>query len=126
MPYDITVERSFHATHALRLPDGSLEPVHPHDWPVRLTVAADTLDGMQCVMDFHRLEAALDAVLAALNQTHLNDVPPFDTPAWNPSAERVAEHIATRVASSIPAPARVVSCQIGEAPGCYATFIPAW
>ncbi|MEM9296147.1 MAG: 6-pyruvoyl tetrahydropterin synthase family protein [Planctomycetota bacterium] len=124
MPYEITIERSFHATHALRLPDGSLEPVHAHDWPVRLTVAADALDAMQCVMDFHDLEPALDAVLATLDGKHLNDVPPFDTPAWNPSAERVAEHVATQVGKSIPAPARLIACQVGEAPGCYATYRP--
>lgn len=124
MPFHITIERTFHATHALRLPDGSLEPVHPHDWPVHLTVAADTLDAMQCVMDFHDLERALDAALAPLHNTHLNDVPPFDTPAWNPSAERVAEHIAKTVIPSLPPNARLIACRIGEAPGCFATYLP--
>jgi 6-pyruvoyltetrahydropterin/6-carboxytetrahydropterin synthase len=129
MPYAITISRSFHATHALRLPDGSLEPVHAHDWPVRVTVAADTLDAMQCVMDFHALEAALDAVLAALEGTHLNDVAPFadpppDASAWNPSAERVAEHLARAVAPAVPEPARLTACEVGEAPGCFATYTP--
>ena len=58
--YEITVERTFAAAHAIRLPDGALEPMHGHNWRVRATVAAERLDGIETVMDFHDLQALLD------------------------------------------------------------------
>ncbi len=44
--HEITVSRQFTAAHALRLADGTREPVHEHDWDVRVTVAADELDAI--------------------------------------------------------------------------------
>jgi 6-pyruvoyltetrahydropterin/6-carboxytetrahydropterin synthase len=37
MPFDITATRTFSAAHQLRLYDGSLEPLHGHNWVVRVT-----------------------------------------------------------------------------------------
>lgn len=121
MRYQITIEKVFAASHALRLPDGSLEPVHGHNWPVRVTVAADQLDAMDCVMDFHELERVVDGIIAPFHSRHLNDVPPFSE-GTNPSAERVAEHIGTAVAAALPAGVVVVEASVGEAPGCTAIY----
>lgn len=125
--YDITVERAFSATHALKLPDGSIEPTHGHDWPVWVTVTATRLDDMQAVMDFHELEAAVDAVLQPWRGKHLNDVEPFIDGTVNPSAERVAWWIALQTQHRLgDTPHRWVSAAtVGEAPGCRATYRPA-
>ena len=120
--YEITIDRSFAASHALRLPDDTLEPVHGHDWPVTVTVAADRLDAMQTVMDFHELEPLVDAAIKPWHNRHLNDCPPFDTGEINPSAERVAEHIARHVAAGLPEHVTLTSVTVGEAPGCKATY----
>jgi len=119
--YQITIEKAFAATHALRLPDGTLEPVHGHDWPVRVTVASDKLDAMDCVMDFHELERIVAGILEPFGGRHLNDVPPFSK-GVNPSAERVAEHIGATVAAALPDGVTLVEARVGEAPGCTAVY----
>src|SRR6266581_1542190 len=77
MPFDITATRHFSAAHQLRLYDGTPEPLHGHNWVVRVTVSAEKLDAIGVVMDFHELERLLDAIIKPMHNTHLNDLPPF-------------------------------------------------
>ena len=120
MPYQIRVDRWFAASHQLRLPDDALEPRHGHGWSVSVVVESDQLDAMDCVMDFHELQRQIDRVLSGWDRQHLNDVEPFRS-GTNPSAERVAESIARGLA--VPAPARLVRVDVGEASGCVASWI---
>ena len=122
--YDITVHRVFAAAHAIRLYDGSREPLHGHNWTVDVTVAADGLDDIEVVMDFHALERSLDLVLGRADNRSLNDVEPFAGGRVNPTAERVAWWIGTEMAPGLPAGARLRSVRVGEAPGCTATYRP--
>src|SRR5205809_5712146 len=92
MPFQITTTRHFSAAHQLRLYDGSLEPLHGHNWKVRITVAAAALDSIGVVMDFHELERLVEDVIGKMHNRHLNDLPEFSR--LNPSAENVALHIA--------------------------------
>lgn len=113
MTYEISVKAEFSASHQLRLYDGSLEPLHGHNWTVIVAVAADQLDAIGVVMDFHMLERRLGQVVNGFHNRHLNDVIPFVK--VNPSAERVAEYIAT----SLELPERVwlQSVEVWETPG---------
>ncbi len=120
--YQLHVERHFNATHALRLPDGVIEPVHGHDWRITAVVAAPGLDDCGLVVDFHELERLLDGVCKTLHQKHLNDLTPFAE--HNPSAERVAQHIADTLAPHLTGRAALVSVTVTEAPGCAATYLP--
>lgn len=122
--FEIRIERAFTASHALRLPDGSMEDVHRHDWPVVVAVGSDGLDEMACVMDFHELERIVDGVLTPFEQAHLNDVEPFADGEVNPSAERVAQHIGQAVARYLPDGVGLLDVSVGEAPGCTAVFRP--
>jgi 6-pyruvoyl-tetrahydropterin synthase len=126
--YEISVARVFAAAHAIRLPDGSLEPVHGHNWSVLVTVGSSRLDGIETVMDFHDLEQALDTALAKANNRHLNEVPPFVGPdgrlAVNPTAERVAWWIGQEIAAVLPRRVKLISVAVGEAPGCTAVYRP--
>lgn len=122
--FEITVHRGFTATHAIRLPDGSREPVNGHDWEVRVTVACRSLDRMQAVMDFHELETIVDGVIAPWRDRHLDDVPPFNDGKINSTAERVAWWIGREVAKRIRPEAWVSSVAVTEAPGCIATYRP--
>lgn len=119
MPFSIRIDRSFAATHALRLPDGSFEPTHGHGWSVGVVVSATTLDSMDCVMDFHELERQLDAILKPWDRRHLNDVEPYKS-GVNPSAERVAECIGKAIV--LPAHVRLERVEVGEATGCTAIY----
>lgn len=100
MKFAITTTRHFAAAHQLRLYDGSLEPLHGHNWRVRVTVAAEQLDAIGVVMDFHELERLVDAIITPWHNRHLNEVSAFavDAGRLNPSAENVALHIARSLA----------------------------
>jgi 6-pyruvoyltetrahydropterin/6-carboxytetrahydropterin synthase len=123
MPFQISTTREFAAAHALRLYDGSLEPVHGHNWRVRVTVAAPALDPIGVVMDFHDLERLLDALLTPLHNRHLNEVPPF-AGGLNPSAENVALHVGRSIAPNLPAPVRLTAVEVWETSSNRATYIP--
>ena len=88
MPFEITTTREFSAAHQLALYDGSLEPLHGHNWRVKVSVGAEKLDAIGVVMDFHELERLVDAIIAPMHNRHLNDLPAFAS--LNPSAENVA------------------------------------
>ena len=109
--FEISTTRSFSAAHALRLYDGSLEPVHGHNWRVKVTVSSQRLDAIGVVMDFHELERLVDAILAPLHNRHLNDVPPF-TRELNPSAENVALHVGRSL--RLPDGVRLVGVEVWE------------
>ena len=121
--FSIRTVRTFAAAHQLRLPGGSLEPLHGHNWKVAVTVASDRLDALGCVMDFHELERVVDAVVGPLHNRHLNDVPPFDR-ELNPSAENVAVHVARSVGPGLPAGVRLVKVRVWETAGNSAQFRP--
>lgn len=125
--YEATVEHTFCASHALKIPGGGLEPMHGHNWKVEVTVAARGLDGMDTVMDFHELELLLEKVTGPWNNRCLNEVEPFfsdDKLEVNPSAERVAERIAQFFARKLPEDVWVAAVTVSEAPGCRATYRP--
>jgi 6-pyruvoyltetrahydropterin/6-carboxytetrahydropterin synthase len=111
MAFEITTTRSFSAAHALRLYDESLEPVHGHNWRVKVTVEAAKLDAIGVVMDFHDLERLVDAVVTSFHNRHLNEVPPFAR-ELNPSAENVALHVGRSV--RLPNGVALVSVEVWE------------
>jgi 6-pyruvoyltetrahydropterin/6-carboxytetrahydropterin synthase len=120
MPFEITTTRHFAAAHQLVLYDGSLEPLHGHNWVVKITVAAAQLDAIGTVMDFHDLERRSDAVVAPMHNRHLNELEPFKK--LNPSAENVAFHIAN--ALELPKSVRLLSVEVWETPENSAVYRP--
>jgi 6-pyruvoyltetrahydropterin/6-carboxytetrahydropterin synthase len=118
--YELRIERDFTAGHALKLYDGTMEPMHEHVWRVLVHVQAAELDAMEVVMDFHALETIVGDVLRPLDGTRLNDVEAFA--AVNPSAERVAEHIYKAIAPRLPEYVNLTCVTVTEAPGCRASF----
>lgn len=120
MPFAITITRDFSASHQLRLYDGTLEPLHGHNWHVRVTVGAARLDSMGVVMDFHELQRLLDVIVKPMQNAHLNDLGAFAK--QNPSAENVAAHIAS--ALELPQGVSLEEVQAWETPDCRAIFRP--
>jgi 6-pyruvoyltetrahydropterin/6-carboxytetrahydropterin synthase len=122
MPFEISTTRTFSAAHALRLYDGSLEPIHGHNWRVRVTVTSAELDSIGIVMDFHELERLVDAVIAPWHNRHLNECLPFSQ-GLNPSAENVALHIGRSLAS-LALPVRLIRVEVWETDANSATYLP--
>jgi len=123
MPFEITTTRRFSAAHQLRFYDGSLEPLHGHNWRVKVTVGSAGVDSIGVVMDFHELERLVDAVLAPLHNRHLNEVPPF--PSVNPSAENVAMHVGKSLGKAVlPAGVVLLSAEVWETDDNSAVYRP--
>jgi 6-pyruvoyltetrahydropterin/6-carboxytetrahydropterin synthase len=120
MPYTITATLRFRASHQLRLYDGSLEPLHEHDWAVKVTVGRDALDSIGVVMDFHELERLMEEILGPMREQSLNDLAIFST--LNPSAENVAVHIGR--ALILPADVTLECVEVWETPENSAVFRP--
>lgn len=117
--YRLQVERVVSAAHAIVI-NGAREPVHGHDWRVRVQVEGPRLDDEGLLCDFHALEQRLDAVLSPFNNRSLNDVQPFD--AVNPTAERFAQHVAEAMWPAVGAVVHRIEAAVTEAPGCEAFF----
>ncbi|HUB27577.1 MAG TPA: 6-carboxytetrahydropterin synthase [Tepidisphaeraceae bacterium] len=115
----IHIRVRFSASHQLRMYDGSVEPLHEHEWRVKVTVSG-ALDSIGVVMDFHELEKRLEDIIGPMRGRSLNELPPFAS--RNPSAENVAAWIATSV--SVPETARVASVEVWETPENSAQFVP--
>lgn len=117
--YTVRVERTICAAHALEIA-GKRETLHGHNWRVEVALGGTSLDGDGLLVDFHAMEHHLDAVLAPFANRSFNDVAPFDR--INPSAELIAQFIATSMGHRVPRGVRVLSATVTEAPGCAATY----
>ena len=93
--FEVSVEYSFAAGHALRGYKGKCENVHGHNYKVRVTVGGEKLNSIGLLIDFSDLRAAVRALAERFDHQFLNDVEPF-TKA-NPSAENLACYLGTEL-----------------------------
>src|SRR3954470_20450709 len=98
--FEITIEETFAAGHALRNYRGKCENVHGHNYRCQVTVQGDQLDEIGLLVDFVELKKSVHSVLDRLDHTWLNDFPPFDV--LNPSAENIAKYIYDEVTVQMP------------------------
>lgn len=123
--YEITVEDEFCAAHAIVI-RGEREPLHGHNWRVRVTLSGPELDADGLLLDFHALERIVRQTIDPFRDRNLNETAPFDR--TNPTAEQVARHIAESVGRAVcplvPAGVRVASVWVTEARGCSVVYRP--
>jgi 6-pyruvoyltetrahydropterin/6-carboxytetrahydropterin synthase len=93
--FEISVEYTFAAGHALRNYKGKCEHVHGHNYKVRVTVAGDKLNAAGLLMDFVDLRVEIKRLVEKLDHRFLNEIPPFDQ--LNPSAENLAKYICDEI-----------------------------
>jgi len=93
--YEISVDYSFAAGHALRNYKGKCENVHGHNYRVRVTLAGEKLNADGLLMDFVELRGEIKGLVEKLDHHFLNDIPPFDR--LNPSAENLAKYICDEI-----------------------------
>lgn len=123
--FEIYVEGSFSAGHALRGYKGKCENPHGHNYKVRLTLEGRLLDDTGLLCDFVVLKQSMREIMATLDHKYLNDQAPFDT--LNPSAENIAkyffEQTAHRFAADGEGP-RLASVTVWETDNTAATYRP--
>ncbi len=89
--FEICVEHTFAAGHALRNYHGKCENVHGHNYRVQVGIEGPKLDANGLLHDFADLKRRLRAASEYLDHQFINDLKPFDQ--INPSAENIAKFI---------------------------------
>ena len=125
--FEVTVEKTFAAGHALRGYRGKCENLHGHNYRVRLTLRGRQLDSIGLLYDFVHLKGMLTEISERLDHQFMNDVPPFDV--LNPSAENLAQYFyqetERRLADQRPENGvRVASVTVWETDTTTATYTP--
>src|SRR5215475_5940544 len=76
--FEVTIEETFAAGHALRNYRGKCENVHGHNYRCQVTVEGQQLDSIGLLVDFVELKRVVHSVLDRMDHQWLNDYPPFD------------------------------------------------
>jgi len=123
--FEVSVEETFAAGHALRGYRGKCENVHGHNYKVQVTIRGDRLDSIGLLVDFVEIKRLLHAAIERLDHQFLNDVPPFDV--QNPSAENMAKYFHDQVSqglagAGLTVPVEVAQVKIWETDTSTATY----
>jgi len=125
--FELRVEHSFPAGHALRGHPGKCANPHGHNYRVQIAVAGPRLDSIGLLMDFADLKRALREVCERMDHAYLNDLPAFET--VNPSAENVAKYIYDEVSLLLAEPLgkagfRLIEAVVQETDTAWAMYRP--
>ena len=122
--FEVTIEQTFAAGHALRNYHGKCENVHGHNYRCEVTVEGEQLDHVGLLVDFVLLKKVVQSVIDRMDHQWLNDFPPFDV--LNPSAENIAKFIYDEVNKGSPTDpgVRLGSVKLWETDTSYATYRP--
>jgi 6-pyruvoyltetrahydropterin/6-carboxytetrahydropterin synthase len=120
--YEVTVEDTFAAGHALRGYKGKCENVHGHNYRVQVTVQGAELDSTGLLVDFVELKRVMRDVIARLDHQFINDLEPFTV--INPSAENMAKYFYDHIAGSLrpETPLRISQVKLWETDTSSATY----
>ena len=122
--FEVTIEETFAAGHALRNYRGKCENVHGHNYRAEVTLEGAELDAIGLLVDFVELKRVVHAVLDRMDHQWLNDFPPFDT--LNPSAENMARYIYDEVSAALMTKegVRVACVRLWETDTASAAYFP--
>ena len=88
--FQVSVEETFSAGHALRGYKGKCENVHGHNYRVQITLEGPELDNIGLLVDFTHVKQVMRELIKRLDHQFINDLEPFTT--VNPSAENMAKY----------------------------------
>jgi 6-pyruvoyltetrahydropterin/6-carboxytetrahydropterin synthase len=123
--FEISVEESFSAGHALRGYKGKCENPHGHNYKIRVTLEGDRLDGIGLLCDFAQVRRVIREVMNGLDHQFLNEIEPFKQ--INPSAENIAKYFYEAAARQLEGEAngaRLASVTVWETDETTATYRP--
>ncbi len=123
--FEVSVEETFAAGHALRNYHGKCENVHGHNYRVRVVIEGEQLDAAGLLVDFVELKRIMRGIIERLDHTFLNDIPPFTE--LNPSAENMARYFYQEMGKGLGGgsrtnPVRVAEVKIWETDTATATY----
>ncbi len=122
--FEVSVEETFAAGHALRNYRGKCENQHGHNYRVQVTFSGPELDDTGLLVDFVAIKKLMQTVVDKLDHQYLNDVAPFDV--LNPSAENMAKYFYDEISGGLEhsTPAKLGQVKIWETDTSSATYRP--
>lgn len=122
--FEVSVEYSFAAGHALRGYRGKCENVHGHNYKLQVSVAGENLNSIGLLMDFAELQSSIKKLADRLDHRFLNELPPFDQ--LNPSAENIAKYFCDGLQPLVQAQGlQMQAVTVWETDSTSATFRPS-
>jgi 6-pyruvoyltetrahydropterin/6-carboxytetrahydropterin synthase len=115
--YELMVEDTFDAAHALRGYNGPCENLHGHTWKVQVFLGGETLNKLGLLEDFKVIKKTLKAILAEFDHGYLNELKVFKD--QNPSSENLARIIYKKLKSKIATTSKVT---VFESPSTSASY----
>jgi 6-pyruvoyltetrahydropterin/6-carboxytetrahydropterin synthase len=121
--FEVSVEQTFAAGHALRNYHGKCENVHGHNYRVQVTIQGPQLDAIGLLVDFVEVKRLMKEVVDRLDHQFINDLAPFDE--INPSAENMARYFYDEISRGLgDGPVRLGEVKIWETDTASATYRP--
>jgi len=122
--FEVSVEETFAAGHALRNYRGKCENPHGHNYRVQVTFTGPALDDAGLLVDFVAVKKLMQTVVDRLDHRYLNDLAPFDE--INPSAENMAKYFYDQISGGLPAgtPVTLGQVRVWETDTASATYRP--
>ena len=122
--FEVSVEDTFAAGHALRNYKGKCENVHGHNYRVQVTFRGPELDSIGLLVDFVAVKKLMQTVVDRLDHQFLNDMAPFDV--LNPSAENMAKYFYDEISGGLEqsTPVKLGEVRIWETDTTCATYRP--
>ncbi len=121
--FQVSVDETFSAGHALRGYHGKCENPHGHNYKVRIIVQGPSLDSTGLLYDFTHLKRVIRGIIEGVDHKYLNDQAPFDL--INPSAENLAKYFydeTSRQMQQAPEGARLDRVTVWETDTTSATY----
>jgi 6-pyruvoyltetrahydropterin/6-carboxytetrahydropterin synthase len=119
--FEICVEHTFAAGHALRNYHGKCENVHGHNYRVQVAIEGSQLDETGLLYDFADLKRRLRSTTEYLDHQFINDLKPFDE--INPSAENIAKFIYDEIQKDLKQ-AAISYVKVWETDSSFAIYRP--
>lgn len=120
--FELKIVTDFAAAHRLAMVTDKCENLHGHNWQVEVCVAGNSLNSAGVLIDFGQLKAHVRDIVGELDHKFLNELEYFE---GNPSSERIAVHIADRLAGWLAGTGiRVSQVAVWESKDACATYMP--
>src|SRR5579872_5324568 len=98
--FEVSIEHTFAAGHALRHYRGKCENVHGHNYRVQVIVRGEKVDPITGMLaDFVDLKRLLREISEPLDHVFMNEIEPFTV--LNPSAENIAFYICEKMQAGL-------------------------
>ena len=119
--YEIYVQDTFAAAHALKGYDGNCSNMHGHNWVVEAYIQCTRLNKLGIGVDFMDVKGVLTDILSKLDHTTLNDVAEFGS--INPTSENLSKFLYTELSCRLNTEYITVSkVMVIESPGCGSSY----